>query len=366
MISETNFFYQSCIQELAEAYTFDWVAFHQLRKFSKSWEESTLKGYGICSRCFEGQEVEEANIFHVNRARINYRKCRIDKINASSGTCLSTKEDISGEIVSHFSKNFKNQPSPDTPAGTDFIEGVRDCFKPTANLTATISLLEIRAALMAMKSNKSPGTDGIPYEFYVEFWDVIAPHFLDMFNHILERESLTSSQDQAAIRLITKSSGLCGISNFRPISLLNCDYKVMASVLAGRLRDVIQFVDDQGCHDSSNFSIRGMGAAIVGVDFEKAYDLVNREVLWRILEVMGYPTTFVRWLHMYSGISLFKEKLTFRAFVDDVTIIISCEEDFTRAGWVLDLFCQWTKAKAFGAGWKEPCVKWAASRQRKI
>ncbi|KAK4045625.1 hypothetical protein OUZ56_033312 [Daphnia magna] len=46
--------------ELAEADTFDWVAFHQLRKFSKSWEESTLKGYGIRSRCFEGPEVEEA------------------------------------------------------------------------------------------------------------------------------------------------------------------------------------------------------------------------------------------------------------------------------------------------------------------
>ncbi|KAI9550744.1 hypothetical protein GHT06_004934 [Daphnia sinensis] len=185
-----------------------------------------------------------------------------------------------------------------------------DCFKPTPNLTAPISLLEIRAALIAMKSNKSPGTDGIPYEFYVEFWDVIAPHFLDMFNHILEREALTSSQGQAAIRLIPKSSGPCGISNFRPISLLNCDYKVMASVLARRLRqtlsstigphqkggvpgrlifdnlslyrDVIQFVDDRGCHDSSNSSIRGMGAAIVGVDFEKAYDLVNRETMYSV------------------------------------------------------------------------------------
>ncbi|KAK4009571.1 hypothetical protein OUZ56_018705 [Daphnia magna] len=51
-------------QEMAEADTFDWVAFHQLRKFSKFWEESTLKGYGIRSRCFEGQEVKEANIFH--------------------------------------------------------------------------------------------------------------------------------------------------------------------------------------------------------------------------------------------------------------------------------------------------------------
>ncbi|KAK4009194.1 hypothetical protein OUZ56_018303 [Daphnia magna] len=137
----------------------------------------------------------------------------------------------------------------------------------------------------------------------------------------------------------------------------------MGSILARRLRptlsstigshkkvgDVIQFVDDGGCHDSSNSTIRGIGAAIVGVFFEKAYDLVNREVLWRILDVMGYPTTFVRWLQtMYSVtgmsvlngsevagllmlrlsrvlqvISLFNEKLTTRAFVEDVTIFVS-------------------------------------------
>jgi hypothetical protein len=55
-------------------------------------------------------------------------------------------------------------------------------------------------------------------------------------------------------------------------------------------RDVIQYVDDRGCHYSSNFSVRGISAAIVGIDFEKPYDLVNREVLWRILDVVGYPS----------------------------------------------------------------------------
>jgi hypothetical protein len=165
-----------------------------------------------------------------------------------------------------------------------------------------------------------------------------------------------------------------------------------------------------------------MGAAIVGVDFEKAYDLVNREVLWKILDIMGYPSTFVRWLQtMYSvagmsilngtevagvitdiqsirqgcplsvhlfvlyiepllvrlsqvlkGISLFNEKLSVRAFVDDVTIFISCDEDFTRAGQVIDLFCQWTKArmnkektKALGLGiWRTRMIwplQWLAS-----
>ncbi|KAK4009195.1 hypothetical protein OUZ56_018304 [Daphnia magna] len=50
------------------------------------------------------------------RARNNYRKCRIDKIIAPNGTCLSAKEDMSAEIVDHFKKNFKTRLSPDTLA----------------------------------------------------------------------------------------------------------------------------------------------------------------------------------------------------------------------------------------------------------
>ena len=61
---------------------------------------------------------------------------------------------------------------------------------------------------LASKKNKSTGTDGIPYEFNVAFWNVIAPHFHDMFNHILERDSLKPSRGQAVIRMIPKSSGV--------------------------------------------------------------------------------------------------------------------------------------------------------------
>jgi hypothetical protein len=227
MIRETRSFYQTCIQDISQTDPFDWVAFQELRKYSKSWEESTLRGFGIRSRCFDGPETEEANIFHVNRAKDNFRKCSFEKIIAPDGRVLTFKEDVTREMISHFTSIFKNQPSSDILAGAEFLEGVRDCCKPAPNLTAPISSLEIKSALLATKKNKSPGIDGIPYEFYLTFWDVIAPHFLDMFNHILERDSLTPSQGQAAIRLIPKSSDSCRILEFRPISLLNCDYKIM-------------------------------------------------------------------------------------------------------------------------------------------
>jgi hypothetical protein len=50
---------------MAEKDTSHLVAFHELRKFSKSWKESTLSGFGIRSFCYEGPEVEDTTFSHV-------------------------------------------------------------------------------------------------------------------------------------------------------------------------------------------------------------------------------------------------------------------------------------------------------------
>jgi hypothetical protein len=74
---------------MAQEDTFYWVAFHQSRKFWKFREDSTLKGFGIRFRCYEGPEVEEATIFHVINLGIT-TKCYIIIIIVSNDTCLTT------------------------------------------------------------------------------------------------------------------------------------------------------------------------------------------------------------------------------------------------------------------------------------
>ncbi|KZS05064.1 Uncharacterized protein APZ42_031844 [Daphnia magna] len=171
-IRETKMFYQSCMQDIAQADTFDWVAFQELRNFSKSWEESTLKGFGVRSRCFEGEENEDATILHVSRARENFHRCCIEKIIASNGECLTTKEDVSKEIVSNFTSIFKSQSFPDMLAGTGFLEGIRDCCKVSPNPTVPISSFEIKSALIQTKKNKSPVFTGpvSPENSLLRFW----------------------------------------------------------------------------------------------------------------------------------------------------------------------------------------------------
>ena len=83
-----------------------------------------------------------------------------------------------------------------------------------------------------MKSNKSPGDDGIIAEFYSKYWYLIKTELTEVIKCILERNNLAPSQNRAILTLLYKKGEREDISNWRPISLLNADYKIITKVLA--------------------------------------------------------------------------------------------------------------------------------------
>ena len=88
-----------------------------------------------------------------------------------------------------------------------------------------------------MAPDKSPGTDGIPAEFYKVFWRDIADDLLDAINYGVEKGQLSMSQRRGIIKLIPKKDAERNqVKNWRPISLLNCDYKIAAKAIANRVK----------------------------------------------------------------------------------------------------------------------------------
>ena len=84
-----------------------------------------------------------------------------------------------------------------------------------------------------------PGNDGIPVEFYKKFWPLISEPFIKCVNECFETKELSSSQKQAVITLIEKKGkDRTLLENWRPISLLNVDTKIMSKVIASRLKNV--------------------------------------------------------------------------------------------------------------------------------
>lgn len=105
-----------------------------------------------------------------------------------------------------------------------------------------VTLEECTAALHSFSSNKSPGVDGLSFEFYRTFWDCMGPDLVSVLNTSSKIGHLSLSQQTGIITLLYKKGDKLDPKNWRPITLLCTDYKIFSKVLTGRLAKVISSV----------------------------------------------------------------------------------------------------------------------------
>ena len=78
--------------------------------------------------------------------------------------------------------------------------------------------------------NKSPGCDGISVELYKTFWPNIKTLLLNTLNDAYHSGELSPTQKRSVLSLTYKKTDKALLTNWRPISLLNTDYKILAHV----------------------------------------------------------------------------------------------------------------------------------------
>ena len=103
-----------------------------------------------------------------------------------------------------------------------------------------LSEKELYDSMISMKNNKSPGNDGLTKEFYETFWNDIKDVFIKSMKRAMDIKELSISQRQAVIKLIEKKDrDKRLLKNWRPISLLNVDLRVVSKAFAARLKTVL-------------------------------------------------------------------------------------------------------------------------------
>jgi hypothetical protein len=107
-------------------------------------------------------------------------------------------------------------------------------------LIREITEKELWGVIKSSPLNKSPGNDRFTTEFYKEYWPLIKNHLLTALNKELLRGELCTSQKRGVITLIPKpQKNLEELKNWRPITLLNQDYKYLTKILANRLEKTL-------------------------------------------------------------------------------------------------------------------------------
>ena len=174
---------------------------------------------------------------------------------------------------------------------------------------------ECYKAILSMPNNKAPGCDGLSPEFYKCFWPDIKTLLIDSLNEGYYRGELSESQKQSILTLIFKKGDRKILDNWRPISLLNTDYKIIARVLSQRLQKVIHkiisldqtgYIKGRSASDNLRlvqdvmdfckvFEEKGL---ILFLDFKQAFDCVNHDFLFETLKMFNFKDSFIHWVRV--------------------------------------------------------------------
>lgn len=179
-----------------------------------------------------------------------------------------------------------------------------------------INIEEIKEAVKQTKPNKSPGADGLTNEFYKTFIDILAPILWKLYRNMEERGKMPESMGLGIITILYKNKGSpLKLENYRPLSLLNSDYKILTKVLANRIKKVVggiisptqvysiigRDITDSICTIRDvveSMAKDGEGGLILSMDLNKAFDRVEHSFMEQTMRRFGFGERILKWIRL--------------------------------------------------------------------
>ena len=220
----------------------------------------------------------------------------------------------------HHDSNLQDTGQPFVPDNSQLDDFLTDLGKLSpasqAKLVRDLTFDEVEDIIKHdCENNKSPGLDGLPYEIYKATWDIIGKDFVNVLQVETERCKLIESDRHGATRLASKVDGIPEVSELRPITLLNCDYKILSKCFVKRLTPLMAEVilSGQLCSVENKNILFGISNVVSSIDYVnmhhipaymatydmfKAYDRVMLRYLVKLMYAMDFPPRFVNWVLM--------------------------------------------------------------------
>ena len=227
----------------------------------------------------------------INLEKRHCKQGTISQLKINDTDFVTTDSDILSECTA-FYKNLYTSKKPDSLQSTFLSEVNSTSLSNEEQILCECPLTQTEcfAALEKMESDKTPGTDGLPAEFYKVFWKDISPFLISELNFAFDSGCLSVTPRRGVIKVIPKKDAeLHFIKNWRPITLLNTDYKIAAKSFANRIELVLPNLIN---HDQTGLlkgrfigenirlidciiqyaSEKNIPGLLLFIDFEKAFD----------------------------------------------------------------------------------------------
>ena len=276
-----------------------------------------VQGLILRSKARWVENGEKNSKYFANLEKRNFQSRIIHKLNVD-GKLITDPNNILKEEMKYYENLYEKIEAQSS--NYDFFPENFDQKLENENRNKCEGLIteeECLSALKSMPNNKSPGSDGITTEFYKLIWKEIGKYLVQSINHSYENGHLNTLQKQSIISLIPKKDkDLEKLTNWRPISLLNTDYKIITKVIANRMKQVLPKIIDssqtgfvKGRYIGENIRLildmieyteeNQLPGLLFFADFEKAFDSIDHSFMIKALQFFNFGPSIVNWVKVF-------------------------------------------------------------------
>ena len=250
----------------------------------------------------------------------NYNRKTINKLRKQDGIEIQEEKEILKVIQEFYEDLYSSEISTTQEQFDLFTSNL--IFPKLSNenkeeMEGPLTLDECKNVLETFQENKSPGEDGFTVEFYKCFFDLVGSYLLESLNAGYEVGKLSISQRRGVITLIPKAdSDLLDLQNWRPITLLNTDYKIASKALARRIETILPnlvhpdqtgFMKDRYIGENLRLisdvleyiKNEDLAGVLVSLDFRKAFDTLEWPFINSVLNQFNLGESVKRWAGIF-------------------------------------------------------------------
>jgi hypothetical protein len=171
---------------------------------------------------------EETTLYHLIKSKKRREARMIRRTQDQRGRISEDPTEIAQIFVAHLKDKYSSIDVSDSCV-IEMLNPIRPNTQPSdaACLEQPITAEELHVALISGGSNKAPGSDGISRELYIRLWDTKREDMLGVMNQMYIHKSMTRRQQHGIIVSLPKDKGDITPAGYRPITLMNTDYKLL-------------------------------------------------------------------------------------------------------------------------------------------